>query len=137
MPIYEYFCRDCNTIFQFLIRGDRSESDLKCPRCSRGGLKRVMSTFSTTSSKNRSDDDMAADLADIDENDPRSMAKAVRKMADEMGEDLGPELEHALNRLEAGEDPEKIEQELEEMGFGEGDMPGMGAPGPSRDPGLY
>ncbi len=107
------------------------------PQVFRGGLRRVMSTFSTTSSRSRSDDDMAADLADIDENDPRSMAKAVRKMADEMGEDLGPELEHALNRLEAGEDPEKIEQELEEMGFGEGEMSGMGAPGPSRDPGLY
>ena len=137
MPIYEYYCGSCNTIYQFLMRGDRSESELKCPGCSRDGLKRVMSTFSTTSSKGRSDDDMASDLADIDENDPRSMAKAVRKMADEMGEELGPELEHALNRLEAGEDPEKIEQELEEMGFSEEDMPGMGAPGPSRDPGLY
>lgn len=96
-----------------------------------------MSLFSTTSSRARNDEELADDLADIDENDPRSMAKAVRRMADEMGEDLGPELEHALNRLEAGEDPEKIEQELEEMGLGEADGMGMGAPSPSRDPGLY
>lgn len=96
-----------------------------------------MSLFSTTSSRARNDEELADDLADIDENDPRSMAKAVRRMADEMGEDLGPELEHALNRLEAGEDPEKIEQELEEMGMGEADGMGMGAPSPSRDPGLY
>ncbi|HPR21192.1 MAG TPA: zinc ribbon domain-containing protein [Candidatus Sabulitectum sp.] len=136
MPIYEYLCDDCNTIFQFLMRGDRKEGELECPKCGRGGLKRVMSSFSTTSSKGGgSDEDMAADLADIDENDPRSMARAVRRMADEMGEDLGPELEHALNRLEAGEDPEKIEQELEEMGFS--DEGGPGSPGPSRDPGLY
>ena len=137
MPIYEYLCRHCNTIYQFLMRGKRREEDLVCPGCGNGDLERVMSSFSTTSSKGSSDDDMAADLADIDENDPRSMAKAVRRMADEMGEDLGPELEHALNRLEAGEDPEKIEQELEEMGLGDEGGTGGKTPGPSRDPGLY
>ncbi|MCK5787174.1 MAG: zinc ribbon domain-containing protein [Candidatus Sabulitectum sp.] len=138
MPIYEYYCGTCNTIYQFLIRGKRKTEDLHCPKCNAGDLERVMSKFSTSSSKSRSDDEMAADMADIDENDPRSMARAVRKMADEMGEDLGPELEHALGRLEAGEDPEKIEQELEEMGFGEDDGPGnIGAPSPGRDPGLY
>jgi hypothetical protein len=57
------------------------------------------------------------------------MARAIRHMADEMGEDLGPELEEAISRLEAGEDPEAIERDLEESGFG------GGAPG--RDPGLY
>lgn len=135
MPIYEYLCSSCNTIYQFLMRGDRKEEELVCPGCKKTGLQRMMSSFSTSSSKRSSDGDMAEDLEGIDESDPRSMARAVRKMADEMGEDLGPELEHALNRLEAGEDPEKIEQELEEMGLGE--EGGMGAPGPSRDPGLY
>ena len=138
MPIYEYYCGTCNTIYQFLIRGERNTEDLECPKCRSNEMKRVMSRFSTTSSKSGSDDDMAADMANIDENDPRSMARAVRKMADEMGEDLGPELEHALGRLESGEDPEKIEQELEEMGFGNEDYPGSsGAPSPNRDPGLY
>ena len=137
MPIYEYYCDTCNTIYQFLIRGSRNTDDLECPKCKKTDLKRVMSGFSTTSSKSTSDDDMAA-MANIDENDPRSMARAVRKMADEMGEDLGPEIEHALGRLESGEDPEKIEQELEEMGFGNEDgIGGAGAPSPNRDPGLY
>jgi putative FmdB family regulatory protein len=137
MPIYEYFCKPCNTIYQFLIRGGRNEELLQCPRCGMGDLERVMSRFSTSSSKSGSGDEMAADLADIDENDPRSMARAVRKMADEMGEDLGPELEHALGRLESGEDPEKIEQELEEMGLGDEYGSDMGASSPNRDPGLY
>lgn len=138
MPIYEYYCSTCNTIYQFLIRGSRKAEDLRCPKCRKGDLERVMSQFSTTSSKSGSDDAIASEMADIDESDPRAMARAVRRMADEMGEDLGPELEHALGRLESGEDPEKIEQELEEMGFGEEDGPGnMSAPSPDRDPGLY
>ncbi len=135
MPIYEYYCTTCDTIYQFLMRGNRKSQDLSCPKCNTSDLERIMSQFSTTSSKSTSDEDMASDMADINENDPKSMARAVRKMADEMGEDLGPELEHALGRLENGEDPEKIEQELEEMGFGE---EGIGAaPSPARDPGLY
>jgi len=135
MPIYEYLCSSCNTIYQFLMRGNRREDELLCPKCGAEDLTRVMSTFSTHSPARSSDDDLSGDFGDIDENDPRSMAKAVRRMADEMGEDLGPDREHALSRLEAGEDPEKIEQELEEMDFGE--ETGLGAPGPSRDPGLY
>ncbi len=135
MPIYEFYCSECNTVYQFLIRGERKVEDLECPKCGAGNLERVMSQFSTSSSKAKSDDDLAADMADIDENDPRSMAKAVRRMADEMGEDLGPELEHALGRLESGEDPEKVEQELEEMGFGEDG--GTPSSSPGRDPGLY
>jgi len=137
MPIYEYLCKPCNTIFQFLVRSGRNENEMLCPKCGMKDLERVMSRFSTSSSKSEPGDDMASDLADVDENDPRSMARAVRKMAEEMGEDLGPELEHALGRLESGEDPEKIEQELEEMGFGDEDSSGMGAPSPGRDPGLY
>jgi len=133
LPIYEYYCSECNTIYQFLVRSERKE--IKCPRCGNDNLERVMSQFSTSSSKAKSDDDLAADMADIDENDPRSMARAVRRMADDMGEDLGPELEHALERLEAGEDPEKVEQELEEMGFSEEGALPSSAPG--RDPGLY
>ena len=72
-------------------------------------------------------------LAGLDTEDPKAMARAIRRMADEMGEDLGSEVSEALSRLEAGEDPEKIERDLEESGF---DM-GSGTSSPSRAPGLY
>jgi hypothetical protein len=70
-------------------------------------------------------------LRDLDENDPRSMARALRRMADELGEDLGPEFNEAIARLEAGEDPDKVERDLEESGFGSDMGP------PSYDDGLY
>jgi putative FmdB family regulatory protein len=111
MPIYEYLCTRCNTIFQFLVRHP-SESTLPvCPKCDKN-------------------DRMS--MAGLDTEDPKAMAKAIRHMADEMGEDLGAEVNEALSRLEAGEDPEKIERDLEESGFdiGEGGSP-------SRAPGLY
>ena len=52
------------------------------------------------------------ELAAIDENDPRSLARMMRKMGHETGEDLGPEFEEMVGRLEAGEDPESIEASI-------------------------
>ncbi len=135
MPIYEYLCRRCNTIFQFLVRNPSSKTAPVCPECGKGDrMEKVMSTFSVKSSSS-SIEDMADDssLAGLDTEDPKAMASAIRRMADEMGEDLGPEVNEALTRLEAGEDPEKIERDLEESGF---DM-GEGGGEPSRAPGLY
>jgi len=57
-------------------------------------------------------------LAGLDENDPRSLARWMRKMGREMGEDLGPEFDEMVDRMEAGESPEDIEGsmgEFEEM----------------------
>lgn len=138
MPIYEYLCRKCNVIYQFFVKSAGSPRPA-CPKCGARDLERVMSTFSTSRkgspSASSAGEDMP-DLSDIDENDPRSMARAIRHMADDMGEDLGPELDEAITRLEAGEDPEKVERELEGMGLGDEDGPSPGAP-PSRDGGLY
>lgn len=54
-------------------------------------------------------------LAGLDENDPKSMARWMRKMSGEMGEDLGPEFNEVVDRLEAGEDPESIEQSMPDL----------------------
>lgn len=140
MPIYEYLCGKCNLIFQFYIRTPGSGSVPACPRCGDPGLERVMSSFSTTrrASSSAGDMDGSPDLGGLDESDPRSMARAIRHMADDMGEDLGPELDEAITRLESGEDPDQIERELEESGLGdEDDGTSGGFAGPGRDPGLY
>jgi hypothetical protein len=82
----------------------------------------------------------ASELEGMDENDPRAMAAAVRKMTEIAGEPVTPAMEEMIRRLEAGEDPEKVEEELgdaleEEMGD-EGGGGFSGAP-PTRDSGLY
>ena len=50
----------------------------------------------------------------VDENDPRSLGRWMRRMADEMGEPLEPEMDEMCRRLEAGEDPEKIDERMGE-----------------------
>lgn len=122
-------------IFQFLVRNPSSKTSPICPKCEKtDSMEKVMSTFSVKSGSS-SMEDMADDpsLAGLDTEDPKAMASAIRRMADEMGEDLGSEVNEALSRLEAGEDPENIERDLEKSGFNMGD----GSSSPSRAPGLY
>ena len=67
-----------------------------------------------------------ANFGDVDENDPRSVGKFMRRMGNEMGEDMGPEFDEMVGRLEAGENPESIEADLPDMGMPtEGPAPGL------------
>ena len=160
MPIFEYLCRSCNRIYSFLSLRATPEREPVCPRCGRTGLERVPSAFAVTGSRKtakesgpRSGDDaegsrpgleekalrMASEMSEADAEDPRAMARMMRHLAEESGERITPAMDEMFRRMEAGEDPEALEEELgprleEEMG-GEDDEGGGGAP--SRDDGLY
>jgi hypothetical protein len=85
--------------------------------------------------------EMERDMEHMDENNPKHMAHMMRKMKDIMPAGSMPkELEIAIKRLEAGEDPEKIEEDMGDllgdfMGGEEGGMGGGG--GYTKDNGLY
>ena len=55
-------------------------------------------------------------MAGLDENDPKSIARWMRKMSSEVGEDMGSEFDEVVDRLEAGEDPESIEKSMPDLG---------------------
>lgn len=136
MPIYEFYCERCNTIFSFFSRTVNTDKIPKCPNCKRTKLKRQMSVFAKVSGGKRDSDDagtesgmsaideermgkamaMIADEAEnINEEDPRQAANLMRKLSDVAGLGLGPQMEEALRRMEKGEDPERIEQEMGEL----------------------
>jgi len=50
------------------------------------------------------------------ENDPQAMGRVMRKMGKEMGEELPPEFNEVVDRLEKGQSPEEIETELPDLG---------------------
>lgn len=128
MPIYEFYCRKCNTIYNFFSKSVNTEKIPRCPRCRTVKLKRQMSLFAAiTGERNESDDEMppldesrmekamamlAQDAERISEDDPRQAAAMVRKLSEAAGVDLSAAMQEALHRLEKGEDPEKIEEEM-------------------------
>ena len=124
MPIYEYGCYDCRKRVNVFFRTftDAETKPAVCPRCGGSHLKRLVSKVSVVRSEESRLDSLAdpSSLAGLDENDPKSMARWMRKMSNEMGEDLGDEFREVVDRLEAGEDPESIEASMPELGEGGG-----------------
>ncbi|MFC1851018.1 zinc ribbon domain-containing protein [candidate division CSSED10-310 bacterium] len=115
MPIYEYYCPDCHKIYQFFVRNVPEHRAPACPRCESTELTRRFSIFTTTTTEESRLEKLAdpSKLAGLDENDPKSLARWMRKMSKEIGdEDMGPEFNEMIDRLEAGEDPEEIERSM-------------------------
>jgi len=123
MPIYEYRCQNCNARTSVLWRtfSEAESQHPRCARCSSTDLVRLVSRVAVLRSEDSRLEDLAdpGKLAGLDENDPRSIARWMRKMSGELGEDLGPEFEEVTERLEAGQTPEDIEGAMPEMGGGE------------------
>ncbi len=119
MPIYEYGCYDCHKRVNVFFRSfaEVETKPATCPRCGGTHLKRLISKVAVVRSEESRMESMAdpSSLAGLDENDPKSMARWMRKMSSEMGEDLGPEFNEVVGRLEAGEDPESIEQSMPDL----------------------
>ena len=131
MPIYEYYCPDHNTIYQFyaktLAQGDRVP---RCPANPALTMRKIVSAFAVTG---RHGEEPAADagagveggavgaedgrmeaamaemereFSSVDENDPRAMGRMMRRMAELTGEKIDGEMEEVVRKLEEGADPE-------------------------------
>ncbi len=124
MPIYEYFCSDCSRRVSLLWRSmaAAAEGTPVCPRCGGQQLRRLISRVAVVRSEESRLDALADTnmLGDLDENDPRSMARWMKRMSREMGEDLGDEFHEVVARLEAGESPEDIENAMPDLAGGPG-----------------
>ncbi len=143
MPIYEFYCPDCHRIFNFLARRVEIEKRPPCPRCGRAELSRRLSRFAV--SKGRTEPQQGGEqpkdvdeaqidrvLADLEresegmsEDDPRHMARMMRRLYDASGMPLGPQMEEAMRRMESGEDPDRIEEEMGDLL--EAEDPSLGA----------
>lgn len=113
MPLYEYRCNGCRRRVT-LLRSFSDTSTPCCPHCQSGDLTRLISRVAILRSEESRLESLAdpSSLGDLDESDPRSIARWMRKMGEETGEDLGPEFHEMVGRLEAGENPEDVEESM-------------------------
>ena len=103
MPIYEFECQSCKRKFGALVMSRARLSEVRCRSCGGAELERLWSRFSSPKSEDARLESLAdpAALSGVDENDPASVARFMKKMGGEMGEDVGEDFEQAL---EGGED---------------------------------
>lgn len=167
MPIYEFYCEPCHTIFGFLSKRVNTSATPPCPTCKQP-LRRQVSAFAHLSRKPGGDDD-AGDMPPVDEArmeqamasmgdeidglgedaDPRQAASLMRRFAQASGMKFNATVEEAISRMAAGEDAEAVEAEFGEALEAENpfadDAAGkiaslkklLRAAGPRRDPKLY
>lgn len=184
MPIYEYYCPENHTIYQFFAKTlAQGQATPKCPDNAEYSMRRVVSAFAISSGGKKTDTEPAAsdaasdptedarldaamnemekEFSSVDENDPRAMARMMRRMAELTGEKIDGEMEEVVRKLEEGADPDTLEDQFsggEDAGamddaYGEGPMGGPDAKAgeqkekkhrfrsrnaaPRRDPKLY
>lgn len=106
MPIYEYLCRGCKKKVTILTLRVSEAIELRCEHCGGGDLARLMSRFALVRSEDTRLDDLSdpSSLSGLDENDPKGMARWMRKMGKELGEDGGDDFEQMVDEMEAGDD---------------------------------
>jgi putative FmdB family regulatory protein len=122
MPYYDYRCNQCGRRVRLMMSyKDYDTAVPVCTHCQSTNLKRLINRVRIAKSEDARMDALADDsaLAGLDENDPRSLGRFMRKMSGEMGEDLGDEFDEVVNRLESGESPESIEESMPELTGGD------------------
>ncbi|MFB3855535.1 MAG: zinc ribbon domain-containing protein [Vicinamibacterales bacterium] len=104
MPIYEFQCQDCRRKTTALVLSRERIGEVRCARCGSDKLERMWSRFATPKSEEARLESLAdpSALGDLDENDPKSMARWMKKFGKEMGEDFGDDLDQAIEEEMAG-----------------------------------
>lgn len=128
MPIYEFYCPDCHTVYSFFARRVDTQTVPACPKAKQHELQRQMSRFAISTGRQEAsagagggEDDsqmeqammqLASEMEHVNEDDPRALARMMRKMVETSGMNMGEGMEEAIRRLETGEDPEQVEEQL-------------------------
>ena len=112
MPIYEYRCGACrrrsSLFYPSFSAAERAEP--RCEHCGSADVSRLVSRVAVLKSEESRLDDLSDDaaLADVDENDPRSIARWARRMGEQLGDDVGDDFREMVDQLEAGENPDDM-----------------------------
>lgn len=118
MPIYDYICLDCRKRFDiFLTYQEYGVKPVACPYCGSSKVTRKVPRVRVLKGDEArleafSDPSKFAGLED----DPRAIGKMFREMGSALGEEMPPQFDEIVDRLEAGQSPEEIETAIPDLG---------------------
>lgn len=119
MPTYDFICNDCNQRFDiFQTFAEYGKTPVFCTHCNSKNVRRRMTRVRIAKSDESRMESMTDEFSDMEglEEDPQAMARVMRKMGKQMGEDLPPEFNEVVDRLEKGQSPEDIEKAIPDLG---------------------
>jgi putative FmdB family regulatory protein len=119
MPTYDFLCQKCSQRFEvFLTFSEYGKKTVNCAHCGSTDVRRRMTKVRIAKSEESRMESMTDDVSGLEglEDDPKALGRMMRKMGKEMGEELPPEFDDVVDRLEAGQSPEEIESALPDLG---------------------
>ena len=118
MPTYDFNCLNCQQRFEvYLSYSEYGSKPVNCIHCGSENVRRRMTKVRIAKSEDSRMESMMDEsaLAGM-ENDPKALGQMMKKMGKEMGEDVPPEFDDVVDRLEAGQSPEEIESAMPDLG---------------------
>jgi putative FmdB family regulatory protein len=121
MPIYEYRCADCRKKTTVVTLAVSAAVDPVCSHCGGRNLTKLVSRVAIRKSEESRLEGLAdpSSLGGLDENDPKSVARWMKKMGKEMGEEAGEGFDEEVDK--AMEEAEGENEGGEGGGSGGGD----------------
>ena len=120
MPLYEFRCLDCKRRFEARLSYEEyGQKAIQCAHCQSERVQRRISRVRVAKSEESRLESLAdpAQLEGLDE-DPQALARMMRTMSGQLGEEMPAEFDEVVNRLEAGQSPEEIDAALPDLGEG-------------------
>lgn len=142
MPIYEFACNDCRTLFQFYSRRINTETIPACPRCGKS-LSKQISLFQAKSGSGKDNDpwgmandgcdddtanapdfntgderianaidELGSKIDNMDDTDSAGAAKLMQEFSQKSGVKFNKDVNEALSRMAAGEDADSVATQL-------------------------
>ena len=118
MPTYDYRCNQCQKRFDlFLSYKEYGVRPVACPYCQSTDVRRRAPRVRILKGEAERLASLAdpSVLANVDD-DPQALGQMMRKMGSEMGEQLPPEFDEVVDRLEAGQSPDEISDAIPDLG---------------------
>ncbi|GAB4489219.1 MAG: hypothetical protein Fur0016_21330 [Anaerolineales bacterium] len=118
MPTYDYLCLNCRKRFDiFLTYQEYGVKPVNCPHCKSNNVTRRVPRVRVL----KGDEARLAAFSDPSqlaglEDDPRAMGKMFRQMGSALGEEMPPQFDEIVDRLEAGQSPDEIEKTMPDWG---------------------
>ena len=119
MPTYDFICNHCEKRFEvFMTFSEYGKKPVHCVHCESENVRRRMTKVRIARSEESRMESVAGDFSGFEgiEDDPKALGQMMRKMGSEMGEELPPEFDDVVDRLEAGQSPDEIESALPDLG---------------------
>jgi len=119
MPTYDFICNNCEKRFDvFMTFSEYGKKIVHCIHCESGNVRRRMTKVRIAKSEESRMESVTSNFSGFEglEDDPKALGQMMRKMGSEMGEELPPEFDDVVDRLESGQSPEEIESALPDLG---------------------